>query len=134
MTVQLPVGDVDRARHFYGDLFGGPPQFEAHEDFLEWRVGSRGETWVQVVGVPGPVRPLLTRMRFRVEDLAAARAAVLVAGIEASPITALPGVVRWLDFADPWGNQLGYYEDLAPSGQQPGPGGSVHDPDLFVTG
>jgi len=134
MTLQLQVGDVDRARGFYGDLFGAPPGFEPHEDFLEWRVGGRGETWVQVVGVPGAVRPMLNRVRFRVTDLAAARAAVLATGTEASAIAVLPGVVRWFDFADPWGNQLGHYEDLAPSGEQPGPGGSVHDESQFVVG
>jgi hypothetical protein len=34
---------------------------------------------------------------------------------------------------DPWGNALGFYQDLAPSGQQPVVGGSVHDQELFVT-
>jgi predicted enzyme related to lactoylglutathione lyase len=130
----VQVGDVGRAREFYGELFGGAPQFEPHEDFLEWRVGEQGETWFQVVGVPGDVQPLATRLRFRVEDLLAARSAVLGSGVDASPVTALPGVVRWFDFADPWGNRLGYFEDLAPTGAQPGPGGSVHDPAHFSAG
>ena len=128
----MQVGDVQRARSFYVSLFGGPPQFEPHEDFLEWRVGLQGETWFQVVAVTGAVRPLLNRLRFRVEHLAAVRGAVLASGTDASPITTLPGVVRWFDFADPWGNQLGYFEDLAPTGSQAGPGGSVHDPDQFL--
>jgi predicted enzyme related to lactoylglutathione lyase len=132
MTLQVQVDDLDRARRFYGMLFGAAPEFEPHEDFLEWRVGG-GETWVQVVGVVGAARPLLNRVRFRVDDLAAARAAVEFSGTPVSPVTTLPGVVRWVDFADPWGNHLGFYEDLAPTGQQTGPGGSVHDEEHFTT-
>jgi predicted enzyme related to lactoylglutathione lyase len=132
MTLQVQVDDLEAARRFFGLVLGGAPEFEPHDDFLEWRVGT-GETWVQVVGVPAPVRPLLNRVRFGVADLAAARAAVEAAGTSVSAVTTLPGVVRWVDFADPWGNQLGFYEDLAPTGTQPGPGGSVHDPDQFET-
>src|SRR5215211_4500860 len=126
MTLQIQVDNLDRARRFYGMLFGAVPEFEPHDDFLEWRIGA-GETWVQVVGVSGPARPLLNRVRFRVDDLAAAGAAVESSGTPVSPVTTLPRVVRWVDFTDPWGNHLGFYEDLAPTGQEPGPGGSVHD-------
>jgi predicted enzyme related to lactoylglutathione lyase len=133
MTLQVQVADLESARRFYGLLLGAHPEFEPHDDFLEWRIGD-GETWVQVVGVPAPVRPLLNRVRFRVDDLEAARAEVEAAGITVSPVTTLPRVVRWVDFADPWGNQLGLYEDLAPTGAEPGPGGSVHDEEQFTTG
>jgi len=132
MTLQVQVGDLDRAREFYGALLGAGPEFEPHDDFLEWRVGD-GETWLQVVGVRGPVRPLANRVRFRVEDLIAARAAVEALGTSVSRVTTLASVVRWVDFADPWANQLGFYEDLAPAGQAAGPGGSVHDESLFRT-
>ena len=133
MTLQVQVGDLVVARGFYAALFGGPPQFETHADFLEWRVGD-GETWLQVVGAVGEVRPLLNRVRFRVTDLAAARAAALAAGTTVGPVTTLPGVVRWFDLADPWGNALGYFEDLAPAGEVTAPGGSVHDATQFVLG
>jgi hypothetical protein len=93
-----------------------------------------GETWLQVVGVPAPVRPLVNRVRLRVDDLAAASAVVETLGASVSAVTTLPSVVRWVDFADPWANQLGFYEDLALMGEVAGPGGSVHDPRLFTTG
>ena len=134
MTLQVSVGDIERGREFYGALFGGPPQFEPHEDLLEWRVGADGETWLQVVGAADEVRPLLNRVRFRVADLAAAHVAVLASGCEASPPEALPGVVRWFDFADPWGNRLGYFQDLAPLTGGVGPGGSVHDEEHVAPG
>jgi predicted enzyme related to lactoylglutathione lyase len=131
MTLQVQVDDLDRAREFYGTLFGTAPEFEPHDDFLEWRVGD-GETWLQIVGVPAPARPLVNRVRFRVDDLAAA-AALAALGTSVSPVTTLATVVRWVDFADPWANQLGFYEDLAPLDQVAGPGGSVHDEGLFTT-
>lgn len=44
-----------------------------------------------------------------------------------------PGVVAFLDFTDPWGNRLGYCQDLAPSDQQPEyPGTSVTDASQFA--
>jgi len=43
-------------------------------------------------------------------------------------------VVRWVDLSDPWGNQLGFYEDLVPTGAAAGPGGTVHDESHFRTG
>jgi predicted enzyme related to lactoylglutathione lyase len=133
MTLQVQVGDLDRARDFYGAVLGAAPEFEPHEDFLEWRVGE-SETWLQIVGVRGPVRPLVNRVRFRVDDIATAGAALEALGTAVSSVTTLPSVVRWVDFSDPWGNQFGFFEDLAPTGQQAGPGGSVHDESLFTSG
>lgn len=133
MTLQVQVGDLERAREFYTAVLGSLPEFEPHRDFLEWRVIPAGETWLQAVGVNSPVRPLANRVRFGVADVRAERARLLAQGIDVSPVTALPGVVAFVDFADPWGNALGLYQDLAPSGQQPVVGGSVHDADQFVT-
>lgn len=132
MTLQIQVGDIEQARRFYGALFGSPPQYEPHEDFLEWRVVDGAETWVQVVSVTGAVRPLLNRVRFEVGDVKAAREVVQADGFDVSAVTVLPGVVRYIDFSDPWGNQLGYYEDLAAGGEPPIVGGSVHDESHFV--
>jgi hypothetical protein len=42
-------------------------------------------------------------------------------------------VVAFLDATDPWGNRLGYYQDLVPSGEQTiYPGSSVTDESLFA--
>lgn len=133
MTLQVQVGVLSRAREFYTALLGSAPEFEPHEDFLEWRVVPGGETWLQAVGVTGPVRPLNNRVRFGVADVRAERERLLASGVDVSPVTSLPGVVAFVDFADPWGNTLGFYQDIAPSGQQPVAGGSVHDTGQFVT-
>lgn len=133
LTLQIQVDDLAQAREFFGHLFGAGPEFEPHEDFLEWRVGD-AETWLQVVAVsPGCARPLANRVRLRVDDLDAARAALSGRGTCVSAVTTLPGVVRWVDFADPWGNALGLYQDLAVPAEATAPGGSVHDPSQFAT-
>ncbi len=132
MTLQVPVGNVEAGKRFYTGVFGRGPDFAPHEDFLEWQVLDGVELWWQVVGVAGEVAPLPTRVRFLVEDVeAAARRARSDLGVTPSPITTLPGVVAFTNFDDPWGNRLGYYQDIVPSGQQPEPGGSVHDERMF---
>lgn len=85
----------------------------------------------QVAG-RSPAPALRNRVRFRVRDLAAAVAFLDECGVAHSAPSRLPGVVAFLDFADPWGNQLGYYEDLVPTGQQRMyPGTSVSDESQF---
>jgi hypothetical protein len=54
-----------------------------------------------------------TPLRFGVSDIDADRAGLVRAGIEVSEIEELPGVVRWCDFSDLWGNRLGPFTDLA---------------------
>ncbi|BCY11497.1 hypothetical protein L3i22_065850 [Actinoplanes sp. L3-i22] len=132
MTLQIPVGDIDAGRRFYATLFAREPDFAPHEDFLEWRVLPGVELWWQVIAIAGPVSPLTTRVRLRVDDVrAAARRVASELGVIPSPVTTLPGVVSFLDFEDPWGNRLGCYADIVPSSEQRGPGGSAHDDSLF---
>ncbi|BCJ48457.1 hypothetical protein GCM10010168_76170 [Actinoplanes ianthinogenes] len=134
MTLQIPVGDIGTGRRFYATLFGRDPDFAPHDDFLEWRVLPGAELWWQVVAMPGAFRPLTTRVRLRVDDVhAAVRRAESELGVSVAPVTTLPGVVRFTDFDDPWGNHLGFYEDIVPSDEQPEPGGSAHDDRLFET-
>ncbi len=85
---------------------------------------SRGHSSCPAAGQPPAVRR---------RDIHTERGRLLALGIDVSRVTALPGFVAFVDFADPRGNALGLYQDLAPSGQQPVVGGSVHDEDQFVT-
>lgn len=114
MTVQLYVGERVAGRKFYTTLFGREPDFAPEEDFLEWRVAAGTEFWVQLVATE--VRPLPTRVRFQVDDLAEAISWSRTAlGVEPTAPESLPGVVAYTDFTDPWGNRLGFYQDLATS-------------------
>lgn len=132
MTFQLHVDDIVQGRLFYSALFGREPDFVPHDDFVEWRVQEGSEAWIQVVEVE-TVSPIPTRIRFGVADLEATRVRLgRELGVETSAITTLPGVVRFCDFHDPWGNRLGLYSEIAGGDEAPSPGGSVHDSTLFT--
>ena len=132
LQVYVPTGETAAARSFYSSLFGREPEFEPHDDFFEWSPIAGQECWFQVSGKDQPP-PLLNRVRFRVLDLGEALSFLDSSGIERSEPSQLPGVVAFVDFADPWGNQLGYYQDLVPSGRQVEyPGSSVNDEAQFT--
>ena len=117
LQVYVPTGETAEARTFYSSLFGREPEFEPHDDFFEWAPIAGQECWFQVSGKDG-APPLTNRVRFRVLDLGEAVSFLDSSEIEHSEPSQLPGVVAFVDFADPWGNRLGYYQDLVPSGQQ----------------
>lgn len=132
LQIYVPPGETKKARSFYSVLFGREPEFEPHDDFFEWSPISGQECWVQVGGKADAV-PMHNRVRFRVLDLRAALDFLDSSGIEHSEPSQLPGVVAFVDFSDPWGNRLGYYQDLVPSGQQPEyRGTSVNDDAQFI--
>lgn len=117
VQVSVPSEEAVTARAYYGALFGRPPVFEPHDDFFEWAPIPGQECWFQVAGRPDAA-PLNNRVRFRVMDLVAAVAFLDDQGMAHSEPSQLPGVVAFVNFADPWGNKLGYYQDLVPSGKQ----------------
>ncbi|WP_432789846.1 hypothetical protein QYM46_16565 [Brevibacterium sp. K11IcPPYGO002] len=117
LQVYVPTDETAAARSFYSSLFGREPEFEPHDDFFEWSPIAGQECWYQVSG-KDPASPLLNRVRFRVLDLSEALSFLDSSGIMRSEPSQLPEVVAFVDFTDPWGNRLGYYQDLVPSGQQ----------------
>lgn len=132
VQVYVPTNETATARSFYSTLFGREPEFEPHDDFFEWSPISGQECWVQVGG-KADAAPMHNRMRFRVHDLRAALDFLDSSGIEHSEPSQLPEVVAFVDFSDPWGNRLGYYQDLVPSEQQVEyRGTSVNDDAQFI--
>ena len=132
LQVYVPIDETAAARSFYSSLFGREPEFEPHDDFFEWSPIAGQECWFQVSG-KDDAPPLLYRVRFRVLDLAEALSFLDSSGIARSEPSQLPEVVAFVDFTDPWGNRLGYYQDLVPSGQQVEyPGTSVNDDAQFT--
>ncbi len=107
-TVQVRVPDIGAGLRFYSRLFGRDPDLTPHADFHEWEIRRGG--WLQLAsGAPDPERPI----RFGVPAIEAARALLAdTCGIACTPAETVPGVVLWCDFADPWGNRLGFYEVL----------------------
>jgi catechol 2,3-dioxygenase-like lactoylglutathione lyase family enzyme len=113
LTIQLWVGDGSAGRGWYARLFGRPPDFTpfSHDTFCEW-IFKPGYWEIHVVEKDHP-EPRQAPVRFGVEDIHAARQQVLELGVGADAIEELPGVVRWCNFTDPWGNRLGFYQDLS---------------------
>jgi len=113
LTIQLWVDDGSAGRGWYERLFGCPPDFTPFRDdtFCEW-IFKPGHWEIHVVEKDRSM-PRQAPVRFGVEDIHAAREAILSLGVEADAIEELPGVVRWCDFTDPWGNRLGLYQDLS---------------------
>ena len=132
LQVYVPIDETAAARSFYSSLFGREPEFEPHDDFFEWSPIAGQECWFQVSG-KDPASPLLNRVRFRVLHLSEALSFLDSSGIARSEPSQLPEVVALVDFTDPWGNRLGYYQDLVPSGQQSERlGTSVNDGEQFT--
>jgi hypothetical protein len=134
LTLQLyvPRPALPEARALYTRLLGRDPVFTPHDDFLEWPPLTGAEAWIQLTVSEEP-RPLTNRLRFGVADIRSAAAFLDELDLERSDISQLPGVVAFLDATDPWGNRLGYYQDLVPSGEQTiYPGSSVTDESLFA--
>ncbi len=132
MTFMLRTGPTGEAVAFYRELLGRDPDYSPHQDFHEWQV--RPDAWLQVATEARDITPSSFRLRFQVHDLATAVVRLRARGVEVHEPTTLPGVVAFTDFADPWGNPLGFYQEVA-TGQGPRvPGGSAGDEALFRPG
>jgi hypothetical protein len=117
MTVQLQVANGSAAREWYETLFARPPDFRPEHDdsFIEWHF-LPGYFELHVVEAPSP-KSQEGRLRLGVADIEAERSRLLAAGFRVSEVEDLPGVVRWCNFEDRWGNRLGVHQDLARSGR-----------------
>jgi catechol 2,3-dioxygenase-like lactoylglutathione lyase family enzyme len=113
MTIQLWVTDGTAARAWYEGLFGRPPDFTPFngDTFCEW-VFKPGYWEVHIVE-KYETAPRSGPLRFGVDDVHSAREHVTRLGIDASDVEELPGVVKYCNFTDPWGNRLGLYQDLS---------------------
>jgi predicted enzyme related to lactoylglutathione lyase len=125
LTIQLGVADFPAGVRFYSGLLERPPDYEPHEDFVEWELFPG--CWLQIAeGEPRPTYPV----RLRCPDVEAERARVRrELGVTPSPVKRVTGVVALCNFHDPWGNRLGLYERLF-TDEPAVPGGSYRDEEL----
>ncbi len=123
LTIEFGVPDLRAGIDFYSKLFGRPPDFEPHSDFVEWEVFDNN-SWFQLAeGEPRPAYAL----RLRVDDLdSEVKRVEREVGAHCSAITRIPGLVTFCNFSDPWGNTLGFYQRLFAETPRV-PGGSFHD-------
>ncbi|MCG7343170.1 VOC family protein [Sporosarcina sp. ACRSL] len=108
MTIQVRVSEFEKGQQWYTTLLKREPDFIPHEGFAEWELLPG--CWLQVAeGHPsmnsGPIR-------LGVLDIEEERNRVQQElGVESFELHSREEVpVRWGTFADPWGNQLGFFE------------------------
>src|SRR3954463_10717650 len=109
VTLQIGVGDMTTARAFYDRLFGKEPDFVAAENFHEYEIYPG--VWFQISSAV--TSGAESRIRFGVPAVAAARHRLLFEGFEVGTVITVPGVVSYCNLADPFGNPIGLYQDLA---------------------
>lgn len=132
VTFTLKSGPANAAVAFYTELLGRAPDYSPHEDFHEWEL--RPDAWLQLSTDADPVSPSSFRVRFQVHDLNAAVRLLRDRGVAVDEPATLPGVVAFTNFADPWGNPLGFFQDVSTTDGAPVPGGRSGDASLFRSG
>jgi catechol 2,3-dioxygenase-like lactoylglutathione lyase family enzyme len=107
MWVGIVVDDVKAARAFYRDTLGFA-ETVADEDWVQFDLGGNQVELLGRSSLP-PSTALGYQVSFAVEDIEAARAELLAAGV--APIgeieSSSDGRYRWCEFRDPEGNVFG---------------------------
>lgn len=110
ITMQVRAGDLDAARGWYSALLGRPPDEEPSASLAEWEILPN--CWLQLAeGAPAPGNGPL---HLGVADIEMERERLQQAlKVAVSPIERIEGEVAWCNFEDPFGNRLGFFQDLA---------------------
>lgn len=102
---ELPATDTERARGFYGKLFGWDYQpFEGQDYHLSYQAGGA------IFAAPEATGPIVY---FGVEDVDAAIARVEALGGEGGSKQDIPGVGSYALVKDSEGNPIGLYQATA---------------------
>jgi predicted enzyme related to lactoylglutathione lyase len=102
--VSVPVRDLDRAKTFYGETLGIPPNPKAHESYPEFETGNL--TIALLVPSEGFTTPSSSWIALRVPDVETARKQLEDGGVEFEGETLDTGVCHMAFFKDPDGNAL----------------------------
>jgi predicted enzyme related to lactoylglutathione lyase len=109
----VEVGDLDGAIEWYGRVLGY--RLRQRMDAIGFAILETGVPGV-VLGLSAVDQPAGTGgvgLTWGVRDIDAARASLLAHGLEVGEVREIPGVVRLLDFADPYGNRHTFWADPA---------------------
>lgn len=107
VTIGVPVPSLSEAEAWYGQLLGsGAEKIEPAPGVVEFK--ATPHVWLQIFEVENH-QPSGAVVRFRVEDMAVAQATRAEAGIDTGEAIEVPGIVTYSEFADPFGNGLGFY-------------------------
>jgi len=103
----IKVSDLPKSREWYSRLFGKCPDLEPFPGNGEFEVGG---AWVQISN--GKVRPSSWSLELEVRDLTRERQRLREAGIAATEINTVPGVISYFDLSDPDGNSMRWFQVL----------------------
>ncbi|MEH7014778.1 VOC family protein [Neobacillus niacini] len=108
MTYQVRVTDITEGYNWYKTFLNKDVDFKPHDGFVEWELIPG--CWLQVAeGTPsdgsGP-------LRLGVKDINAEKVRLeKELNIDDFQVYSRPEVpVKWVTFADPWGNRIGLFE------------------------
>lgn len=107
MTVGLPVLELREATEWYRRLLGSRPEINPAPGVREFEIVP--QFWLQLF-VSQQVGESACVVRFGVSNIEAEHERIRELGAEPSPIETVPGVVRYFDFRDPYGNRLSCYQ------------------------
>ena len=120
--IRVPVRDIEKAKHFYGEVLGlGQNPSSPGDDWIEYETGNV----TLAVMTPhthdydfAPLPP--GTIALRVPDVAAAKAKLEEAGVQVNAMWD-SGVCRGAGFSDPDGNRILLHHRYAPypDGSQP---------------
>lgn len=107
VTVGLPVPSLDAAVTWYATLLGpGVEMIQPAPGIAEFKIAP--SVWLQLFEVD-VLQPSNGIIRFSVEDFEATQKALAAADINIGDAIAIPDVVTFSEFTDPFGNALGFY-------------------------
>jgi predicted enzyme related to lactoylglutathione lyase len=113
--VSVPVTDMARAKAFYGETLG-LPLVSGDDAWPEYQLGENVSLYLIDPTNVGQTftAPHSSQIALRVQDVAAARAALEAAGVEFHGEIMDTGVCHMAFFADPDGNALMLHRRYAP--------------------
>jgi uncharacterized protein len=112
--LEIPASDTNRAREFYGSLFGW--EWQSMEGPQEYHMTRTSEDTGAAIfpGDPGAIRPY-----FEVDDINAGAARVRELGGQADDPQPVPTMGWFSTGTDPEGNPIGLWQ-TDPNAQMPG--------------
>jgi catechol 2,3-dioxygenase-like lactoylglutathione lyase family enzyme len=115
--VRVPVDDIEKAKHFYGELLGLPDGPTQHEDWVEYQAGNVTLAVMSPETHDYEFAPLpLGTIAFGVPDVAEAKAQLEAAGVQVNEVWD-SGVCHGAGFRDPAGNSILLHHRYAPHEQ-----------------
>lgn len=115
----LSVGDVNAAKAWYTKTLGCTVVYElAEHNWAEVMTPTDGAL-IGLMQHDGPSGNGGSSLSFGVTDMEKAKAALASQGVATSDVIEIPGVVKLLNFQDPWGNALMLYQPMMEEAQRP---------------